>query len=119
MPPRFLLDEHVNPAIQRQLLRRSLDIIVRCVGGPGAPPKGTTDRDLLRWAADQRFVLVSEDRSTLPDCLRDQIADGRHSFGILWIRPGARLGRLIDDLYLIWQICDEAEFIDRGVFIPL
>lgn len=119
MPPRFLLDEHVNPAIQRQLLRYSQEIIVHRVGEPGLPPKGTPDRDLLRWAADQRFVLVSEDRSTLPDCLREHIADGRHSYGILWIRPDARLGRLIEDLYLIWQVCEEAEFVDRGVYIPL
>lgn len=117
MPPRFLLDEHVNPAIQRQLQRHSLEIIVRRVGEPDVPSKGTPDRDLLRWAADHRFVLVSEDRSMLPDCLRECIADGRHSYGILWIRPGARLGRLIEELYLLWQICDEAEFLDRGVDI--
>ena len=54
MPPRFLLDENVNPAIQRQLQRRSLEIIVRRAGEPGVPPKGTPDRNLLRWAADRQ-----------------------------------------------------------------
>lgn len=50
MPPRFLLDEHVNPAIQRQLHRLSREIEVRCIGEPDAPAKGTSDADVLIWA---------------------------------------------------------------------
>ncbi len=119
MPPRFLLDEHVNPAIQRQLLRRSSEIVVRRIGGFGAPPKGTSDAELLRWAEANRFVLVSEDRRTLPDCLNDHLSGGNHSYGILWIRPNATIGQLIDELYLIWQTCTEDEFVDHGIFIPL
>lgn len=69
MRPRFLLDEHVNPAIQRQLHRLSQEINVRCVGQPNAPRKGTSDSDLLSWAEENRFILVSEDRRTLPTCL--------------------------------------------------
>ena len=119
MGPRFLLDEHVNPAIQRQLHRRSLDLMVRRVGETGAPPKGTPDPELLAWAETERFVLISEDRSTLPDCLRARLDGGGHSYGILWIRPGTTVGRLIEELFLIWQVCEEDEFRDRGIYIPL
>ena len=119
MPPRFFLDEHVNPAIQRQLQRRNLEIVVRRVGEAGAPPKGTSDQELLRWAEQQHFVLISEDRSTLPDCLSAHLISGRHSYGILWIRHAATMGRVIEDLHLIWQTCNEDEFLDRGLYIPL
>lgn len=119
MQPRFLLDEHVNPAIQRQLQRRSLELVVLRVGEIGAPPKGTPDADLLAWAEAEHFVLVSEDRSTLPDCLRERLTSGRHSYGILWIRPGTTVGWLIEELFLIWHICEEDEFRDRGIYIPL
>jgi len=49
MKPRFLLDEHVNRAIQRQLRRLDPRIEVLAIGDPGAPPAGTPDPDLLRW----------------------------------------------------------------------
>ena len=48
MKPRFLLDEHVNRAIQRQLWRLDSRIEVLAIGDPGAPPSGTPDPDLLR-----------------------------------------------------------------------
>ena len=119
MQPRFLLDEHVNPAVQRQLQRRSLELVVLRVGEIGAPPKGTPDADLLAWAEVERFVLVSEDRSTLPDCLRARLDSGGHSYGILWIRPGTTVGHLIEELFPIWQVCEVDEFRDRGIYIPL
>jgi hypothetical protein len=43
MKPRFLLDEHVNPAIQRQLLRLDPRIEVVVIGQQHGPPKGTLD----------------------------------------------------------------------------
>jgi hypothetical protein len=119
MSLRFLLDEHINPAIQRQLHRLSREIDVRCVGDSNAPAKGSTDADLLTWTETNRFVLVSEDRRTLPNQLAQHLANGHHSYGILWLRPGVAIGAVIEELYLIWYICEEDEFLDRGVFIPL
>jgi predicted nuclease of predicted toxin-antitoxin system len=119
MGPRFLLDEHINPAIQRQLQRLSLDIDVRCVGQPDAPRKGTSDALLLVWAETNEFILVSEDRRTLPSCLAEHIESGRHCFGVLWLRPRTAIGTIVEELYLIWQTCSKDEFLDRGVFIPL
>lgn len=119
MVPRFLLDEHVNPAIQRQLRRLARDLMVLRVGEQGAPAKGASDSDLLLWAEEHRFILVSEDRSTLPGCLIAHMGSGRHSAGILWIRPDTSIGRIIDELYLIWQVCQGDEFVDRAIFTPL
>ena len=45
--PRFLLDEHVNRAIQRQLRRLDIRIEVLAVGDPGAPPSGAADSEIL------------------------------------------------------------------------
>jgi hypothetical protein len=118
MSPRFLLDEHINPAIQRQLHRLSREIDVRCVE-PNAPVKGSTDADLLVWAEANRFILVSEDRRTLPSHLAMHLAAGHHSFGILWLRPNVAIRAVIMELYLIWYTCEEDEFLDRGIFIPL
>jgi hypothetical protein len=51
MRPRFLLDEHINRAIQRQLRRRHHQIAVMAVGDPEAPPAGTLDPAILVWLA--------------------------------------------------------------------
>jgi len=49
MKPRFLLDEHINRAIQRQLRRHDSTIEVLAIGDPGAPEAGTLDPPLLDW----------------------------------------------------------------------
>jgi len=48
MRPRFLLDEHVNRAIQRQLRRLDPGIGVLAINDPDAPPAGTSDPDILQ-----------------------------------------------------------------------
>ncbi len=118
MKPRFLLDEHVNRAIQRQLRRSDPRIEVLAIGDPGAPPAGTSDPDLLRWE-ENGYILVTENRSTIPDHLSEHFAAGRHIPGLFWIRPGIGIGRIIEELYLIWHASTADEYRDRPLFIPL
>lgn len=119
MSLRFLLDEHINPAIQRQLRRLIRDVDVRCVGDADAPPKGALDDDLLEWANVNGFVLISEDRRTLPSAIADRLTPGLHISGVLFIRPRASLGAVIEQLELIWHTSAETEFHDVTLFIPL
>lgn len=119
MKPRFLLDEHVNRAIQRQLRRLDPEIDVLAIGDPEAPPAGTPDPDILNWMEENRYILVTENRSTIPSHLSDHFAAGRHIPGILWIRPDVGIGRIIEELYLIWVASTADEYEDRPLFIPL
>ena len=119
MRPRFLLDEHVNRAIQRQLRRLDSQIEVLAIGDPGAPLAGTSDPDILGWLEENDYILVTENRSTMPVHLSDHFAAGRHIPGIFWIRPGAGVGRIIEELYLIWFASRSEEYRDCTLFIPL
>ena len=119
MKPRFLLDEHVNRAIQRQLRRLDARIEVLAIGDPGAPSAGTSDPDLLIWLEKEGYILVTENRSTMPMHLVDHYAAGRHVPGVFWIRPRAGLGAIIEELYLIWYASEADEYQDRTLFIPL
>ncbi|HFD39861.1 MAG TPA: hypothetical protein ENJ31_08485 [Anaerolineae bacterium] len=119
MKPRFLLDEHVNRAVQRQLRRLDVRIEVQAIGDPGAPPLGTADPDILLWQEEHGYILITENRSTIPVHLAAHFAAGRHIPGIFWIRPRVSLGRLIEELYLIWVASDAQEYWDRTLFIPL
>ena len=118
MKPRYLLDEHINPAIQRQLRRLDPSIDVLLVGDNTAPAKGTLDPDLLLWAEANAFIIVSRDLSTLPDHIAAHMAAGRHTKGVLWLRRKAVLSDVIETLYLIWSTSDADEYSDASLFIP-
>jgi hypothetical protein len=117
--PRFLLDEHVNRAIQRQLQRRDIQIEVLAVGDPGVPPSGSPDRDILIWIEENGYILITENRRTMPTHLADHFAVGRHVPGVFWVRPGAQLGPIIESLYLIWLVVVAEELRDRTLYLPL
>ena len=66
MKPRFLLDEHINRAIQRQLRRLDVRIDVLAIGDSGAPDAGTPDPDILDWLERNSYILVTRNRRTIP-----------------------------------------------------
>jgi hypothetical protein len=119
MKPRFLLDEHINRAIQRQLRRRNPDLEVLAIGDLGTPPTGISDPDLLNWVEENGYILVTENRSTMPMHLFNHFNSGRHVPGIFWVRPGVGIGRIIEELYLIWVTSTAEEYRDCSLFIPL
>jgi hypothetical protein len=119
MKPRFLLDEHVNRAIQRQLRRLDAEIDVLAVGDPSAPPAGTSDPDILAWQEENGYILITENRSTIPGHLSEHFAAGRHIPGIFWIRSSVGVGLIIEELYLIWSVSTAEEYQDCTLFIPL
>jgi predicted nuclease of predicted toxin-antitoxin system len=119
MKPRFLLDEHINRAIQRQLRRLDPHIDVLAIGDLGAPQAGTPDPDILDWLEANGYILVTENRRTMPLHLTEHWAAGRHIPGIFWIRPNVGIGRVIEELYLIWAASTGEEYQDRALYIPL
>ena len=70
MKPRFLLDEHVNRAIQRQLRRLDSQIEVLTIGDPEAPPTGTLDPGILVWLESHGYLLVTANRTLCLDTSR-------------------------------------------------
>jgi len=73
---RFLLDEHIDWGIQRGLLRLAAEMDVLAVGQPLAPPKATPDPDILRWIERTGYVLVTQNRRTIPEYLTAHYAAG-------------------------------------------
>jgi len=108
-PPRFSLDEHVPYAIQSRLLRLDAEIDVLVVGQPLAPPKGTSDRDILTWTEKTGYILVTANRRTIPEHVQAHYAAGRHIPGVLLLRRGASLRQIIEQLYLLWVASDAKE----------
>ncbi len=119
MRPRFLLDENVNRAVQRQLQRLDREIEVLGIGDEGTPAAGSADPYILKWIEQNNYILVTENRSSLPKHLTEHFSSGRHIPGLFWIRPDIGIGRLTEELYLLWLSSTAEEYKDRTLFIPL
>jgi len=118
MKVRFLLDEHLSPRLKTALLRLAPTADVVRVGDPGAPVLGTLDPEVLRYLEISQRMLVTANRASMPAHLEAHWAAGGRLWGFLWIRPGTPLGRLAQELYLIWETSDAEEWIDWVDWIP-
>jgi hypothetical protein len=119
MAIRYLLDEHIDPVYGIQLLRAAPDLEVWIIGDPGASPRGTLDPDILIWCEANGFILVTNNRTSMPRHLADHLALGRHVPGILVINPAMSVGELIDELVLTVGASVEDEYRDLILYLPL
>ncbi|MEW6364357.1 MAG: DUF5615 family PIN-like protein [Acidobacteriota bacterium] len=115
----YLLDENVGPAVRTALLAREPSLTVWRVGMPGAPPYGTKDPALLAWCEDNGFILVTENRTSMPRHLGDHLASGRHVPGVLVLSPKLSVREAVDELLLISGATREDELVDRIVHVPV
>ena len=115
----FLIDENLPPSYRDQLLRRKPEQIVRVVGEFNVPAKGTLDPDILLWCEKHSFLLVTDNRRSMPRHLRDHLAAGRQIPGILVLRPGANLGEIVEELLMISEVGEVEDFQNSISFIPL
>lgn len=116
---RFLVEECVPSSLTRGLRRRLPAVSVLQVGDPEGPPKGASDRDLLAFCEDQQRLLVTADRSTMTDHVREHVETGHHTWGVLLIGPNASLGGILDDLCLVCEARDDTEWVDVLYYLPL
>ena len=116
---KYLLDENLAALYRLQLTRRIPGLVVWMIGDPGAPTRGTKDPAILDWCSQQGFVLVTNNRASMPSHLADHLSDGKHIPGILVFRPKATVKAILNDLILIAQAADDDEFRDQIEHIPL
>ncbi len=95
--------------------RASIDVLT----ATEASTLGLKDPPLLVWAADRNRILLSHDKRTMPDHLDQFLAGGRHSPGIILILRRLPIGRIIDDLLLIWEASTAEEYRDLITRLPL
>jgi predicted nuclease of predicted toxin-antitoxin system len=115
---RFLLDENLSPRLKVALLRLNPTVDVVRVGDPDAPSLGTRDPDVLRYLETSQRLLVTSNRTSMSDHIEAHWAVGGHLWGLLWVRPGTPVGRLAQDLLLVWEASEAEEWIDQLDWIP-
>jgi hypothetical protein len=115
---RFLLDESETLRLKAALLRLNPTIDVLRVGDPEAPSLATPDPEVLRHLELSQRMLVTSNRTSMPAHIEAHWTAGGHLWGLLWVRPGTPVGRLAQELYLIWEASEAEEWIDRLDWIP-
>jgi Domain of unknown function (DUF5615) len=113
MTSAFLLDENL-PAWWRGAINNDRPhLSVWRVGDPGAPPIQSPDPDILRWCEANNFILLTNNRGTMPGHLADHLAAGRHVPGIVVVSLGVDVHFLAELLDLIASASFPGEFEDQ------
>lgn len=113
----LLADENLNGDILRGLLLREpeLDIVrVQDVGLSGADDPG-----VLEWAAEQNRVVLTHDRTTMPDFAYERVSAGNPMPGLFLLDDRFPAGQAIEEILLIVGCTEQDEWLDRVVYLPL
>ena len=115
----FLIDENLPPVLAAQIHQREPQIRTLAIGQLDALPKGTLDPQILVWIEENDYLLITNNRASMPGHLRHHLAAGRHIPGILVTPYPLNIGMLIKELLLIWGASMPGEYQDQIVYLPL
>jgi hypothetical protein len=92
------MDENVDPIYAIQIRHKNANLIIRSVGDIATPPKSTLDPEILLWCEEYNFILVTNNRKSMPIHLNDHLRQGGHIPGIFILNPNLSPGQNIDEL---------------------
>jgi predicted nuclease of predicted toxin-antitoxin system len=96
---RLLIDQDLDHVILRGLLLRAPNVDV--VPAHQAGLSDTPDPGLLAWAAEQRRIVVTHDRSTMPYHAATRIARGESLADVIIVPRRLPVGQVIHELEIV------------------
>jgi len=122
MPLRYLLDENLRGPFWTAMVQANgesaLPVEIACIGEYGAPQLASLDTDILIWAEQRGYVVVSNDLRTMPETLAAHLGSGRHLPGIFLIHLPGSIPQLMEALLYYATESEEDEWRDALVHIP-
>ena len=94
-------------------LRSRYDGSLLRLGEGLGPPRGTKDPVLLVWIEQNGFVLVTDNRESIPVHLAEHLDQGGHVPGILQVPEEYAFGELADEIALVVGASLAGELEDR------
>lgn len=114
---RFLADENLETAIVEGLRRRHGAINIQTAAEAGL--LGQADHRVLIYAAEHRRLLLTHDLRTMPENIGALLAARGDSPGLLLIPQSLAIGRVVEDLVLIWEASGPEDWANLIVRLPL
>ncbi len=115
--PRFLADEDLRGSIVRAVRRLEPAVVIKTVVEEGL--SGIDDEDVLQYAWNHRWLLISHDVNTMKATAELRISDGRSVHGLFLVPQIRPIKPVADSLVLIWSASEFEEWRDRIVYLPL
>lgn len=114
---RYFTDENFNNDITRGLrLRQPLLDIVRIQETDIA---GAADPTVLAWAARERRILLTHDRATMPEFAFARVAAAEPMRGVFVVNDRMPIRDAIDELLLVAECSEPAEWDGLVLYLPL
>ena len=116
---KYLMDENIDPIYPSQIRSKQPQLTIRVIGEPSTPSKGTKDPAILVWCEEYNFILVTNNRKSMPVHLNDHLQANRHIPGIFILNTNLSIGQNIDELILIAECSFANEYQDQITHLPL
>jgi predicted nuclease of predicted toxin-antitoxin system len=113
---RYQADADLNQKIVTATIRLEPRVDFRTANA--ASLAGKDDLDVLEIAAKEGRILVTHDKSTMPDNFAQFVAE-HDSPGVFIVPRGLRLAGVAEELILIWGASESDEWVNRITYIPL
>jgi hypothetical protein len=119
---RLLLDEHISPAVARELRAKHPKLFVLgLMEWENGIHLGSSDEELLQKAAEQRLTLVTYDLRTIPILLKTLVESGHAHGGVIFVDERTiapnDFGGLVKALAVLWQTDGRQDWTDQVLFL--
>jgi len=115
---RLFADENFNRDLIRGVLRRRSHLDL--VRAQDVELSRTPDPQVLAWAAQEQRVTLSHDVTTMTRFADERIERGEPMAGLFLVhQQGMSFSTIIDDLLLLDDCSETAEWANQIVYLPL
>ena len=115
--PRFLADHDLNEQIVTGVLRR--EPALECVRARDVGMSERPDAEVLAYAANNGFIVVSHDVNTMPSATYARMSAGQKMSGLLMVKQSDPMAAIISRLIVIWFASEAEEWKNQVCFLPL
>jgi hypothetical protein len=88
------------------------------VGDEPDLPLAVDDSEILRWAEERDFVVVSSDVRTMPGHFAAHLGAGHHSPGVLLVALPCSIPEIVEALFYYADASDKNLWRDQILFVP-
>jgi predicted nuclease of predicted toxin-antitoxin system len=113
----FLSDENFNGDIVRGLFLRQPNLDLLRVQDVGL--QEIDDPTILEWAASNKRILLTHDRATMPDFAYERLSRGEQLAGVFVVNDRMPTRQAIDELLLLVNCSEQAEWEGIVLYLPL